>query len=118
VKQLEIGNADVVNLGARGHKTGGLLCSLLAFLLHKTRDTPSRVNREVSKSFDMDNWHLLRKGEKLIQTRKREKDFRIDDWQKKGSAVFWQGVLRKMYGCEAAEKKKEIEKIRQKLKCQ
>jgi hypothetical protein len=23
VKQLEIGNADVVNLGARGHKTGG-----------------------------------------------------------------------------------------------
>jgi hypothetical protein len=65
VKQLEIRNADVVNLGARGHKTGGLLCSLSAFLLHKTRDTPSRVNREVSKSFDMNNWHLLRKGEKL-----------------------------------------------------
>jgi hypothetical protein len=58
VKQLEIGNADVENLGARGHKTGGLLCSLSAFLLHKTRDTPSRVNREVSKSFDMNNWHI------------------------------------------------------------
>jgi hypothetical protein len=34
-------------------------------LLHKTRDMPSRVNREVPKSFDMNNWHLLRKGEKL-----------------------------------------------------
>jgi hypothetical protein len=38
-----------------GHKTRGLLCALSAFLLHKTRDTPSRVNREVSKSFDMNN---------------------------------------------------------------
>jgi hypothetical protein len=35
-------------------------------LLHKTRDTPSRANREVSKSFDMNNWHLSRKGEKLL----------------------------------------------------
>ena len=34
-------------------------------LLHKTRYTPNRVNREVSKSFDRNNWHLLRKGEKL-----------------------------------------------------
>ena len=36
---------------------------------------------------------------------------------KKGSAFFWQRMLRKMYGCKAAEKKK-IEKARQKLECQ
>ena len=41
--------------------------------------------------------------------KKAEKDSRIDDWQKKGSAFFWQRVLRKVYGCKAA-KKKEIEK--------
>jgi hypothetical protein len=35
-------------------------------LLHKTRDTPNKVNREVpKKSFYMNNWHLSRKGEKL-----------------------------------------------------
>jgi hypothetical protein len=37
-------NADVVNPGTRGNKTG-----LSLPLLHKTRDTPNRVNREVSK---------------------------------------------------------------------
>ncbi len=46
---------------------------------------------------------------RVIRRRKREKDSRIDDWQKKGSAFFRQGVLRKMYGCKAA-KKKEIGK--------
>jgi hypothetical protein len=46
---LEIGNADVVELGERAIKQG-LLSALSAFLLHKTRDTPNRVNREVSKS--------------------------------------------------------------------
>jgi hypothetical protein len=54
---LGIGNADVVKLGARAIKQG-VLCALSAFLLHKTRDTPSRVNRKVSKSFDMNNWHI------------------------------------------------------------
>jgi len=53
--------------------------------------------------------YLLRKSKNLEQRRKREKDSRINDWQKKGSAFFRQGVLRKMYGCKAA-KKKEIEK--------
>jgi hypothetical protein len=48
---LGIGNADVVKLRGRAS-------ALSAFLLHKTRDTPSRVNREVSKSFDMNNWHI------------------------------------------------------------
>jgi hypothetical protein len=44
-----------------------------------------------------------------VTKNKAGKDSRIDDWQKKGSAFFRQGVLRKMYGCKAA-KKKEIEK--------
>jgi hypothetical protein len=44
-------------------------------LLHKTRDTPSRVNREVSKSSNINNWHLLRKGEKLSRVKKAGKGF-------------------------------------------
>jgi hypothetical protein len=52
---LEIENSDVVK--SRESKKKGLLSALSAFLLHKTRDTPSRVNREVSKSFDMNSWH-------------------------------------------------------------
>jgi hypothetical protein len=46
---LEIGNSDVVKSGGRVIKQG-LLSALSAFLLHKTRDTPIRVNREVSVS--------------------------------------------------------------------
>jgi hypothetical protein len=46
---LEIGNADVVKLRGRAIKQG-LLSALSAFLLHKTRDTPNRVNREASNS--------------------------------------------------------------------
>jgi hypothetical protein len=46
---LVIGNADVVKLTRRAIKQG-LLNALSAFLLHKTRDTPSRVNSEVSNS--------------------------------------------------------------------
>jgi hypothetical protein len=45
---LEIGNSDVVKLGGRVIKQG-LLSALSAFLLHKTRDTPNRVNREVNR---------------------------------------------------------------------
>jgi hypothetical protein len=37
-------NADVVNPGTRGNKT-----AISLSLLHKTRDTPNRVNKEVSK---------------------------------------------------------------------
>jgi hypothetical protein len=44
---LVIGNADVVKLRGRAIKQG-LLSMLSTFLLHKTRDTPNRVNREVS----------------------------------------------------------------------
>jgi hypothetical protein len=46
---LGIGNADVVKLRGRAIKQG-LLSALSAFFLHKTRDTPSRVSREVSNS--------------------------------------------------------------------
>ncbi len=42
----------------------------------------------------------------MRQRRKREKDFRIDDERKKGGAFFRQGVLRKMYGYEAAGKRR------------
>jgi hypothetical protein len=44
---LVIGNADVVKLLGRAIKQG-LLSALSAFLLHKSKDTPSRVNRGVS----------------------------------------------------------------------
>jgi hypothetical protein len=56
---------QMLRLGARGNKTGVAMLVISLSLLHKTRDMPSRVNREVSKSFDMNNWHLLRKAEKL-----------------------------------------------------
>jgi hypothetical protein len=42
-------NADVENLGARDNKTGVAMLVISLSLLHKTRDTPNRVNREVSK---------------------------------------------------------------------
>ena len=44
-----MGNADVENLGARGNKTGVAMLVISLSLLHKTRDTPNRVNREVPK---------------------------------------------------------------------
>jgi hypothetical protein len=53
---LKIGNSDVCEVRGRVIKQG-LLGALFAFLLPKTRDTPNRVNREVSKFFDMNNWH-------------------------------------------------------------
>jgi hypothetical protein len=42
-------NADVVNSGTRGNKNGVAMLAISLSLLHKTRDTPNRVNREVSK---------------------------------------------------------------------
>jgi hypothetical protein len=58
-------NAEVENLGARVIKKG-LLCSLSAFpsfIKPGTRQTG--LTGRFQKSFDMNNWHLLRKGEKL-----------------------------------------------------
>ncbi len=76
-------NADVENLGARVIKQG-LLCSLSAFppfIIPGTRQTG--LTGRFQKSFDMNNWHSLRKGEKLWRKRKREKDSRINDWREK-----------------------------------
>ncbi len=42
-------NADVVNSGTRDNKTGIAMLVISLSLLHKTRDTPNRVNREISK---------------------------------------------------------------------
>jgi hypothetical protein len=42
-------NADVENLGARGNKTGVAMLVISLSLFRKTRDTPNRVNREVSE---------------------------------------------------------------------
>jgi hypothetical protein len=68
-----------VNSGTRGNKTG-LLCSLSAFpsfIKPGTRQT-GLIGR-FQKSFDMNSWHLLRKGEKLQRKRKREKDSQVKD---------------------------------------
>ncbi len=43
---------------------------------------------------------------KIVTKKKAGKDSQVDDWRKKGGAFIRQGVLRKMYGYEAAEKKK------------
>jgi hypothetical protein len=43
-------NADVVNLGARVIKQGIAMLVISLSLLHKNRDTPNRVNREVPKT--------------------------------------------------------------------
>jgi hypothetical protein len=51
--------------------------------------------------------HLLRKSKNRDEEENGKRI--LDGWQKKGSAFFRQGVLRKMYGSKAA-KKKEIEK--------
>ncbi len=54
-----------VNSGTRGNKTG-LLCLLSAFpsfIKPGTRQTG--LTGRFQKSFDMNSWHLLRKGEKL-----------------------------------------------------
>jgi hypothetical protein len=58
-------NADVVNLGARAIKQG-LLCSLSAFssfIKPGTRQTG--LTGRFQKPFDMNNWYLSKKGEKL-----------------------------------------------------
>ncbi len=93
-----------------------MLCALSAFLLHKTRDTPSRVNREVSKSFDYELLtHLLKRGKNRDEEKKREKDSRIDDWQKKRECIFSaKGVAKNVGGCKAAKKKevgKDLSKV-------
>jgi hypothetical protein len=102
VKQLEIGNADVENLEARGHKTGGCYARYQPFSSIK----PGTRRAGLAGRFqNPSTWVIgmfIKEGWKIVM---REKDSWINDWQKKGSAFFRQGMLRKMCGCEAAEKK-------------
>jgi hypothetical protein len=69
-----------VNSGTRGNKIGlqrSLSVSPLP-LFHKTRDTPSRVKQGGSKkSFDINSWHSLRKGEKTATKERSGKDFQV-----------------------------------------
>jgi hypothetical protein len=69
-----------VNSGTRGNKIGlqrSLSASPLPFF-HNTRDTPSRVKQGGSKkSFGINSWHSLRKGEKTATKERSEKDFRV-----------------------------------------
>jgi hypothetical protein len=69
-----------MNSGTRGNKIGvirSLSVSPLP-LFQKTRDTPSRVKQGGSKkSFGINSWHSLRKGEKTATKGRSEKDFRV-----------------------------------------
>ena len=104
-----------VNSGTRGNKIG-LLRSLSVSplpLFHKTRDTPSRVKQGGSKkSFGINSWHSLRKGEKLQQEKDRERILGLLSGGE-GRAFLAKGVA-KMYERQAA-KKKRIEEIFSKL---
>ena len=68
-----------MNSGTRGNKFG-VMGSLSVYpppstLSRKTRGSPGRVKQGGSKkSFGMNNWHSLGKGEKSSGKRKIEKD--------------------------------------------
>ena len=77
-----------VNSGTRGNKIGvmrSLSVSPLP-LFHKTRDTPRRVKQGGSKkSFGMNNWHSLRKGEKAATKERSGNDSRVIEWWRRES---------------------------------
>jgi hypothetical protein len=76
-------------------------------LLHKTRDTPSRVNREVSKSFDVNNWHLLRKGEKIVTSKESGKRILgLMTGRKKRVHFFGKGCCEKCTGVKQQRKRR------------
>ena len=74
---------------------------------------PRRVKQGGSKkSFGVNSWHSLRKGEKTATKERVGKDSRVTEWCRRES-IFGKGVA-KMYGRQAAEKRR-IGKIFQKL---
>jgi hypothetical protein len=76
-------------------------------LLHKTRDTPSRVNREVSKSFDMNSWHVLRKGEKSQRVKEsRKRILGLTTGGKKGVHFFGKECCEKCTGVKQQRKRR------------
>ena len=78
-----------MNSGTRGNKIGvmrSLSVSPLSTLSHKTRDTPRRVKQGGSKkSFGINNWHSLGKGEKAVVKEKSGKDSRVIEWWRRES---------------------------------
>jgi hypothetical protein len=77
------------------------------------RDTPRRVKQGGSKkSFGINNWHSLRKGEKAATKKDKGRILGLLSGGE-GRAFLAKGVA-KMYGRQAA-KKKRIEKVFQKL---
>ncbi len=105
-----------MNSGTRGNKIGvmrSLSVSPLSTLSHKTRDTPRRVKQGGSKkSFGMNSWHSLRKGEKTATKERAERILGLLSGEEE-RAFLARGVA-KMYGRQAAEKRR-VGKIFQKL---
>ena len=79
-----------MNLGTRGNKIG-VMCSLsvsppLPPSLVKPGTCREGLSREVpKKSFGINNWHSLGKGEKAVMKEKSGKDSRVVEWWKKES---------------------------------
>jgi hypothetical protein len=70
-------NSMFMNSGTRGNKIGviGVICFPPSTLSRKTRGSPRRVKQGGSKkSFGINNWHSLGKGEKTVVKEKSEKD--------------------------------------------
>ena len=78
-----------VNSGTRGNKIGvmrSLSVSPPFTRFHKTRDTPRRVKQGGSKkSYGINNWHSLRKGEKATRKEKSGKGSRVIEWWRRES---------------------------------
>jgi hypothetical protein len=76
-----------MNSGTRGNKINALvICFPPSTLSHKTRDTPRRVKQGGSKkSFGINSWHSLRKGEKTATKERAGKDSRVTEWCRRES---------------------------------
>ena len=78
-----------MNSGTRSNKIGvmGSLSVLPpSTLSRKPRGSPGRVKQGGSKkSFGINNWHSLGKGEKAVVKEKSRKDSRVIEWWKKES---------------------------------
>ena len=95
-----------VNSGTRGNKTG-LLCLLSAFpsfIKPGTRQTG--LTGRFQNSFDVNSWHLLRKGGKIVTKRENGKRILGLMTDEKRECIFWQRVLRKCTGVERQRKRR------------
>jgi hypothetical protein len=97
-----------MNSGTGGNKIGVMRSlSVPSFpFSHKTRDTPRRVEQGGSKkSFGINNWHSLGKGEKRCGKRKKREKILGLLSNGRGRAFLAKDVA-KMYGCQAAAKRR------------